>query len=157
MYKQLMTLLTVATLACGFAFAEDETTPVQPIAEEVEQTEEASLAGCGCDKPGCGCGSVAVEQTDEDEIEETLLAGCGCGKKEDNEKDASCPKKKDTKDLACSKCRGDTVILCADETTEEETKEPKLIVELTKEESLAAGCGCGKKKNDKKEDEVKVA
>lgn len=64
MSKQFMSLLAIATLACGFTFADENTVEQQPVIDqEIEQTQ---LSGCGCGKPGCGgC----------------KLADCGCGKK----------------------------------------------------------------------------
>lgn len=73
MYKHLMSLLMVATLACGFAFAEDEKEAVKPA---VEETEDVTVADCGCNKKK----TEAVE-ADAEENEDATLAECGCKKK----------------------------------------------------------------------------
>lgn len=73
MYKQLMTLLMVATFACGFAFAEDEIETVKP---EAVKTEEATLAGCGCNKKP----KQEVETQIQEAEDAAFAARCGCGK-----------------------------------------------------------------------------
>lgn len=76
MYKHLMSLLMVATLACGFAFAEDEKETVTPAVEATEEVKEVSVAECGCNKKK----AEAVEAESEEQ-EEATLAECGCKKK----------------------------------------------------------------------------